>query len=349
MDVEDSASDNEITDDDPMVHWKRCEESQRKRMKVMREEKEKIQKEIDTMNSVVAAATNISDDDIIKINAGGKIISVLRSTLCLVATGTMFSYMFSGRWEESLKRDDNGCVFLNHDPELIELIVNFLRTKAIEDPSSDKVKESPTIPEGKEYAFRVLLNYFGLTDFFYPPPVFLLLDINNIDVIQPTGINVTVTKTEDKIQFSKSTNNGAYSFVACQPPLDSSGDGSFWKVKIDELPGDWLFLGIIGNLAASDSSYADPTNYGWSSDFTSYHGGDTRERVGEWTNFIQQECLYFHLKANKLTMFSVQKNKMFTMDIATIVGAYYIHFNSHYIGTKWAIEPLGEEECSRFL
>mmetsp|Transcript_21133 Transcript_21133/g.22548 ORF Transcript_21133/g.22548 Transcript_21133/m.22548 type:complete len:141 (+) Transcript_21133:51-473(+) len=131
MDVEGSASDNGIAEDDSIDHWKRCEESQRKRMKLMEEEKEKLQKEIDTMNSViaVAAAANISDDDIIEINAGGKIISVLRSTLCLVAHDTMFSYMFSGRWEESLTRDSNGRIYLEHDPELIELIVNFLRTK----------------------------------------------------------------------------------------------------------------------------------------------------------------------------------------------------------------------------
>ena len=98
-------------------------------------------------------------------------IKALRSTLTL-APESMFSYMFSGRWEDTLIRDDCGRVFLDHDPELIELIVNFLRTKKIENQSSTTIKSSK-IPDGKKDEFESLLHYFGLTDFFYPPPVFL--------------------------------------------------------------------------------------------------------------------------------------------------------------------------------
>jgi hypothetical protein len=124
---------NEKATDDATVLWEELQEIQRKKMMILREETEKLQKEKDTMNSIVSAA-NISEDDIIEINAGGKIIVALRSTLTL-APDTMFSYMFSGRWEESLKRDSNGRVFIDENSELIAIIVDFLRMKKREDPS----------------------------------------------------------------------------------------------------------------------------------------------------------------------------------------------------------------------
>jgi len=346
MNVGCSASDNDgLTSDNPIDHWKRCEEAQRKRMKLMGEEKEKLQKEIDTMNSVVVAATNISDDDIIKINAGGIIFSALRSTLTLVPD-TMFSYMFSGRWEESLKRDENGCVFLDEDPEFIETIINFLRNKKREDPSNP-IQSSPKVQEEKKEHFTSLLNYYGLTDFFYPPSDFVSLDINNIDVVQPHGSNVTVTKCKNKIKFSMNGTTGDY-FVACKPTLDSSGEGSFWKVTIDAMPSPWFYLGIIGNLNASNVSYVDSTSYVWSSIGNVWVGGETKFETSGLSGFTEGDCLYFHLLGNKLKMFSVQKNTKFTMDIATPVGAYYIHFSTHYSGTKWTLEPLSAEERIMF-
>merc|ERR1712194_307355 len=161
------------------------------------------------------------------------------------------------------------------------------------------------------------------------------------------GSSINVTKSEKKIRFSKNGNQG-HTFVACKPPLDSSAEGSFWKVTIDALLiGRWLFLGIIGNLDASKCSQLDPTNYGWATGYSSYQGGVSRSGDDGWDGFIQGECLYFHLKANRLMMFSVQKNKTFTMDIATT--AYYIHFETFHVGTKWTLEPLSEDERARFL
>mmetsp|Transcript_65249 Transcript_65249/g.72879 ORF Transcript_65249/g.72879 Transcript_65249/m.72879 type:complete len:353 (-) Transcript_65249:77-1135(-) len=350
MEVNGNNKNEEMIDADPIVHWERLQDSGRKRMKLMEDKKDKLQKEIDTMNSVIAAAAaaNISGDEIIEINAGGKIISVFRSTLTL-ASDTVFAYMFSGRWEGSLKRDSNGRVFLNNDPELFEIIVNFLRTKSIEDPSSKEVIVCPEIPKGKEQAFRVLLNYFGLTDFFYPPCTFDSLDIDNIDVVLPHDSSVDVTKSKNMIQFLKGNRPNNWDVVICKPTLDSSGEGSFWKVTIDALPGAWIFLGIIGNLDASDSSYDDSTCYGWAGYSEVYQGGT--ERIGDsgWTGFTQEKCLHFHLKAKKLTMFSVQKNQKFTIDVATTVHAYYIQFNMLHKGTKVTLEPLNDEERARFL
>ncbi|OEU07146.1 hypothetical protein FRACYDRAFT_251621 [Fragilariopsis cylindrus CCMP1102] len=302
-----------------------------------------------SITDIIAAA---DDDDVIEIDAGGKIIRALRSTLTL-APDTMFTFMFSGRWEESHKRHNNR-VFLDHDPELIEIIINFLRMKKIEDPAIPI--RSPKVHIDKKENFEYLLRYFGLTDFFNPSPVFLPLDIGKIDVVQqhqPHVSSVTVTRSDNKIQFSKE--NISLHFVACKPSLNASSDeGSFWKVTIDEMPEDhnhqWVFLGIIGSLGASYNSQGDPTSYGWSGNSQVWHKGSIGDGDSSWTRFTRGECLHFHLKSNKLTMFSVQKNQKFVIDnINTAVPAYYIHFNLLYAGTKVTLEPLGEDECERML
>jgi hypothetical protein len=118
--------------------------------------------------------------------------------------------MFSGRWEESLKRDSDGRVFLDKGSELIKIIVNFLRTKKRDDPS--KSTPFPKVREDKKDKFASLLNYYGLSDFFYPPAVFLPLDIGKIEVVQPHDSSVDVTKSENKIQFTKVSGTNYFYF-----------------------------------------------------------------------------------------------------------------------------------------
>ncbi|OEU08100.1 hypothetical protein FRACYDRAFT_221053 [Fragilariopsis cylindrus CCMP1102] len=324
----------------------------RKEIKVLKEENDKLQKGKNTMNAVGSVSNN--DDDIIEINAGGKVTCALRSTLSLVAPDTTFSNMFSGRWDGSLTRDNNGHVLLDHDPELIEIIVHFLRTKKTEDLSNPM--ESPTIPDGKEKEFEILLHYFGLSDFFYPPSVLLPLDIANIEVVQSHGSVVDVTKSVNKIQFTNAASRErAHWFVACKPSLDVSEEGSFWKVTIDVLPDNrWIYLGIIGNIGASNFSYSDSTSYGWGCNGHVDDGGLIRSGDSGWTGFTEGECLYFHLKSNKLTMFSVDKNRKFVIGgiATTAICKYYIHFNltnhaartAPVFGAKISLEPLSDEE-----
>ena len=113
------------------------------------------------------------DDDIVTINAGGKIFQILRSTLCLPPGDTAFCKLF-GKGSSIItssveeRMDEDGNFFFDHDPELIEIVLNFLRAKKIEDPF-DPIVEAPSIPPKKNKEFRRLLNHFGLTAFFYYP------------------------------------------------------------------------------------------------------------------------------------------------------------------------------------
>ena len=63
--------------------------------------------------------------DIIKVNVSGTHMDVLRSTLCLIE-GSMLAIQFSGRWEDSMKKDEDGRIFLNYDPDSFKLILKEL-------------------------------------------------------------------------------------------------------------------------------------------------------------------------------------------------------------------------------
>lgn len=122
----------------------------------------------------------IDNDEIVTINAGGKLFQILRSTLCLPPDDTAFTKLFRKKTTTNnnsfeathnilpSRFDANGNMFLDHDPELIEKILNFLRAKRIEDPF-DPIVEPPFVSPHKTREFRRILNHFDLTAFFYYP------------------------------------------------------------------------------------------------------------------------------------------------------------------------------------
>ena len=59
--------------------------------------------------------SNVSDRDILDINAGGQIVHVTRGTLTQIK-GTHLEALFSGRWEKHLLRDSSGRIFLDVNP-----------------------------------------------------------------------------------------------------------------------------------------------------------------------------------------------------------------------------------------
>ena len=87
----DSEDDNDVT-----TLWEQLQAKQRNKMQQLEDETKKLQLEKDTMLDSIAAknTTDVRDDDIIIINAGGVLITTIRSTLT-VPIDSMWSYMFS--------------------------------------------------------------------------------------------------------------------------------------------------------------------------------------------------------------------------------------------------------------
>jgi len=338
-----SEGDDAGDDDEATVLWKKLQETQRKKMKHLEDETEQLQHEKDTMlNSVMVASaaspggnttTTIRDNDIIEIDAGGKILRALRSTLTL-PSNTMWSYMFSGRWDESLKRDSDGRIFLDYDYDLIEIIVNHFREKKIEDPSNPV--KSPYVPPHKKESFQRLLQYFGLVDYFNPSSPPTTMTFSKTNLVQYEGTDFAVTENDNKTVklVYKVGGLGAHYGVACTDELDPSGEGCFWKVNIDSLPSSGgFFLGILGNLNLKYYIPGEATSFGWDG------------------NYVDGECLYFHFKSNKLSMHSVQKNQTFIIDddMDTSTTKYYFHIiNCVYNNTIVTLGPLDAEERKVF-
>ena len=119
----------------------------------------------------------IDQDEIVTINAGGRILQILKSTVSVAPEDSGFHKLFNGNGSNNFapnhntvlhRRDADGNIFLDFDPELIEIVLNFLRMKKIEDPC-DPIVEPPAVPKGKTKYFKRILNHFGLTAFFYYP------------------------------------------------------------------------------------------------------------------------------------------------------------------------------------
>eukprot|EP00984_Skeletonema_dohrnii_P021397 scaffold10679_cov99-Skeletonema_dohrnii-CCMP3373.AAC.2 len=77
----------------------------------------------------VYANDDVTDEDIIEINAGGKIIATRRRALTQLK-GTRLEALFSGRWDKKLLRDRSGRVLLDVNSDCFQAIVVFLNDLA---------------------------------------------------------------------------------------------------------------------------------------------------------------------------------------------------------------------------
>ena len=102
----------------------------------------------------------MNNDDIINLNVGGKKLTTLRSTLCQVED-SLLAALFSGRWEDNIKRDQDGAVFFDFNPQYFILILDYLRAKTIATPENPP--PLPKVPEDQEESFYSLVQYLGLT------------------------------------------------------------------------------------------------------------------------------------------------------------------------------------------
>lgn len=102
----------------------------------------------------------VRDDDIVEINAGGKIIAARRSTLCQLK-GTRLEALFSGRWDKKLQRDGSGRIFLDVNGDCFQAIVDFLNEMIIS--SHEHPSEPPTVDDvGQKQVLAQYLELFGL-------------------------------------------------------------------------------------------------------------------------------------------------------------------------------------------
>jgi hypothetical protein len=106
---------------------------------------------------------DVTDDDLIEVNAGGKIIAARRGTLTQW-TGTRLEALFSGRWDKRLLRDSSGRIFLDVNGACFLAIVIYLNELA--SSTEDSPPEPPSVYEELE---PMLAHQLELLEVFVPP------------------------------------------------------------------------------------------------------------------------------------------------------------------------------------
>ncbi len=104
-------------------------------------------------------SVDVSDDDFLEINAGGKIIAVKRATLTQLH-GTRMEAVFSGRWDEKLIRDGSGRIFLDVNGDCFQALVDYLHELAIS--SEDEPPERPYVDDELQHILAHQMDLFGL-------------------------------------------------------------------------------------------------------------------------------------------------------------------------------------------
>mmetsp|Transcript_3038 Transcript_3038/g.5565 ORF Transcript_3038/g.5565 Transcript_3038/m.5565 type:complete len:593 (-) Transcript_3038:208-1986(-) len=104
---------------------------------------------------------NASADDLIEINAGGKIIAAKRSTLTQLK-GSRLEALFSGRWDKKLQKDSTGRIFLDVSPVGFQAIVDYLNEMTIS--SEDNPPVLPRVDDEHKHILQHQLELFGLLD-----------------------------------------------------------------------------------------------------------------------------------------------------------------------------------------
>ena len=259
---------------------------------IIQDERAKLKAELDKYNAVKQKmkAIDVSDDDIISLNVGGQKFTTTRSTLCQVE-GSLLSTMFSGRWEDGLKRDQDGAVFFDFNPEYFNYILKYLRTKKILTP--EKPAELPKVPPDDLKNFTALVEYLGLSE-----EIVVTTDESN--EVVPTGIvpsekfnlhgpNITL-QDEGKVAVHSST--WEYEYVVGENIYQQGIVHLKLKLEAFENNNAWLLVGIVIADAVQENnclSYKWPGSYGWTLGKTGTVWKNGSQRPHNWVqNLVKQ-------------------------------------------------------------
>ena len=221
---------------------------------LIEEQRAKLKAEIAEYNAEKERmkALAVNDNDIIHLNVGGQKLTTKRSTLCQVKN-SLLATMFSGRWEESLERDQDGAVFLDFNPQYFVLILDYLREKRIAQPG--KPIPLPKVANDQSERFNNLLQYLGLSN------EIVSKDIMRSEKFGPHSPGVTVHEGR-KVAVNGPNEERAY---ALGENVYQQGIVKL-KLKLESLEkNNWMFVGIVKTDAVPEDnqSFQWHGSYGW--------------------------------------------------------------------------------------
>ncbi|XP_018563863.1 BTB/POZ domain-containing protein KCTD3 isoform X1 [Anoplophora glabripennis] len=171
--------------------------------------------------------------DILHLNVGGKRFSTSRQTLTLIPD-TFFTALLSGRI--SSLRDEKGAIFIDRDPKIFSIILNYLRTREIELNGTDI---RTLRHEAEYYNIAPLVKRLMLCEeltqstcgdvLFYgslPPPYIPIQDSNNgaLPFVETTAVHQV--RPGSSIRMPESQNGGGDSNKASTSTPSECGENS---------------------------------------------------------------------------------------------------------------------------
>ena len=105
------------------------------------------------------------EQEIINLNVGGQLFTTSRQTLTSIGD-TFFTALLSGRI--SSQRDSSGAIFVDRDPKLFAIILNYLRTRQLFD--IDNCNLDMLLHESQFYGITPLVRRLELCDQLYRKP-----------------------------------------------------------------------------------------------------------------------------------------------------------------------------------
>ena len=224
---------------------------------IVERERTNLKAEVEALNAEKQRmeAVEVSDDDIVHLNVGGQKFSTTRSTLCQVE-GSLLATMFNGRWEDSVKRDKDGVVFFDFNPEYFGWILDYLRAKKISSPEDPAVLAE--VPKNQMKNFNTLLEYLGLSDEILPTSSTEVVHNEKFNVCSP-GITV---QEDGKVAVHDSSRGHKY---VLGENVYQRGIVRF-KLKLESFQDNyWIMVGIVkADVIPKDKySYNCVDSKGW--------------------------------------------------------------------------------------
>ena len=231
---------------------------------IIQGEREKMKAEVEQYNAEKQRMKpfEVSDDDIIHLNIGGQKLTSTRSTLCQVE-GSLLAIMFSGRWERGLKRDEDGAVFFDVNPQYFGYILDYLRMKKIASPENPA--ELAKVARDQVKNFNTLVEYLGLSDEIVVP-VEETVEIVPTQIVPSEKFNLhspEITLQEDA-KVAVLASKAAFRY-ALGENIYQQGIVRL-KLKLESLQNNhWMFVGIAkgDGLQQWYFSCGWPGSYGW--------------------------------------------------------------------------------------
>ena len=192
-----------------------------------------------------------TDDDIIDLNVGGQKLSTTRSTLCQVEGSSLADMFIRGRSENGLKRDKDGAVFFDFNPQHFVLILDYLRQKKI--ASTDNPAPLPKVSKDQLQSFTYLVEYLKLKNEIVPTSS----EIVPSEKFQIHSPNVALS--EDR-KVAVHDDNG-YGYVLCENVFYQGTVNIQLKLESFEY-GKWMYVGVTRADVIVKSTKQE-NSYGW--------------------------------------------------------------------------------------